>query len=171
MIKRHRPSKELISFFFILSCLSISYGQWTNLPMWSVTTNVDVVDRNTTFIVRLSNGVLTTVQPSMPTGNDYTGCHFFDAQNGLICGTQGSKSIVWRTRDGGVNLTPVDISGEIPFYPKNFTFVNNSLGYLYAGFAFNAPIKLVLATPTQDILDKVFVVEVQNNPFYDKLSL
>jgi hypothetical protein len=36
---------------------------------------------------------------------------------------------------------------------------------------YTAPIKLILATPTQDILDKVFVVEVQGNPFYDKLSL
>lgn len=146
MIKLYRPIKELISVFFIISCLSISYGQWTTLPIVSVTSNVDVVDKNTTFIVssnfyseihRLNNGVLTQIQPNTPTVNDYTGCHFFDAQNGLICGTEGSKSIVWRTQDGGANLTPVDISGEIPFYPKNFTFVNNSLGYLYAGFTFN----------------------------------
>jgi photosystem II stability/assembly factor-like uncharacterized protein len=146
MIKRQHPSKEFLSVFLLLSCLSISYGQWTNLPIVSVTTNVDVVDRNTAFIVstnfsseihRLSNGVLTIMQPSSPTGNDYTGCHFFDAQNGVICGTQGSKSFIWRTRDGGVTLTPIDISGEIAFYPKNFTFVNNSLGYLYAGFAYN----------------------------------
>jgi hypothetical protein len=115
MIKRYHPSKELISVFFIITCLSISYGQWTNLPMVSVTTNVNVVDRNTTFIVstnfsseihRLNNGVLTRIQPNTPTGNEgYTGCHFFDAQNGLICGTQGSKSFVWRTQNGGVTLT------------------------------------------------------------------
>jgi ASPIC and UnbV len=36
---------------------------------------------------------------------------------------------------------------------------------------YTAPIKLIIATPTQDVLDKVFIVEVQNNPFYDKLSL
>ena len=134
----------------IALCLYVSsHAQWTSqtIPNFR-TSDVDIVDNSTSFIIgnqgdsggstlyRLGNGANLSVVKVASTAL-YKGCHFFDAQNGLICGLSEGKELVWRTTDGGLTLNPIQVSTTELTYPTDFTFVSNSIGYLFATSPFS----------------------------------
>jgi photosystem II stability/assembly factor-like uncharacterized protein len=139
-------SKILLFFLFLFSFTAHIDAQWTSKSVAYIVADAAPIDNTTTYFVgyqaginsvlfKTTNGGATLTDVATTTTEAlYRGCHFFDAQNGLICGvnTVTNQSIVWRTSDGGATLTPVVIAPSQFPYPTDFSFVDRNVGYLYS---------------------------------------
>jgi photosystem II stability/assembly factor-like uncharacterized protein len=123
----------------------LSYGQWiTHNSNYLTVNDAHIVNSDTSYVVisqgdfggtsisRLtSKGSKVEVMKSIPSGL-YKGCHFFDSKRGLICGSGAGGAFVWATNDGGATLNPIQIATPNVPYPTDFSFVDNTTGFLYA---------------------------------------
>jgi Secretion system C-terminal sorting domain len=134
--------KSFFTLLFTFSLFVSLSAQFTTQGTSELMTDVQVVDNNTAYAVGSSlsgtdEGFLYkrtgstgdfTVVNFLPEAR-FVGCHFFDARNGLICGTSSSgRSYIWRTTDGGATLTQRLISPLLSFYPVASTTTTNGVG-------------------------------------------
>ncbi len=136
-------NKILIAFLTLLSYSEL-FSQWSsrNFPLTTVT-DVDVVSNNLAYALSYSTITDESVLYRVADGKTYTplqsskkirfyGCHFFDSQNGLVCGETNTKlTTIWRTADGGATLNEITVLPFDLLKVNDFSFVNNSIGYFF----------------------------------------
>ncbi len=124
------------------ACLAQFRSQTLSYPL-----GVSMLDANNAFLVgfefdqdsstaylmkRTSSTANFTIVKTLPNA-EFTACHFFNSQTGLICGSTPAGVQVWRTTDGGQTLTAQLLSASAVSSGFDFYFTSSTVGYLSVG--------------------------------------
>jgi hypothetical protein len=131
--------KQLLFSWMLVMSLSVScFAQWHSQTI-PLPYDVSIPDTATSFMTTRTGdssflykrtGSQAPFLPIKYVPNAFLrGCHFFNDQTGLICGTLPTGIYVWRTTDGGQTLTPNLITTD-GYTPIDFFFINSTTGYL-----------------------------------------